>query len=136
MVDETARYTRAFREVDLSVPAAATSSVGAQKRYRRAVLVYQTALSAAGLAPPQWTPNIRGLFRREFIDAMKANRNPNSANQSAYDQAALMLEGASNNNFQMTWSALETVFTALNQFIGDTRSDYNTFETWYMSRVQ
>ena len=134
MADETARYTRAFREVDLSVPVAATSSVGAQKRYRRAVLVYQTALSAAGLAPPQWTPSIRGLFGRDFIDAMKANRNPNSANQSDYDQAALMLENASNNNGQITWSALETVFTALNQFIGDTRSNYNAFETWYVAR--
>ena len=45
-----------------------------------------------------------------------------------------MLENASNANSQMTWSALEAVFTALNQFIGDTRSNYNAFETWYISR--
>ena len=63
MADENAIYTKAFRDVDLSIPANAEGDRGAQIRYRRAVLVHQAALAAAGLTPPPtWSPSIKGLF--------------------------------------------------------------------------
>ena len=49
MADETARYTTAFRDADLSIPPNAASDPGAQVRYKRAVLAYQTALAACRL---------------------------------------------------------------------------------------
>ena len=137
MADEIARYTTAFRDADLSVPAAAEKNKGAQIRYRRAVLVYQTALAAAGLSPPNWTPTTKGLFGDDIINAMKDERNPNTDNQSIYHQAALLLENTKrkeNGRFQLTWSSLETVFSALNQFIGDKNSNYNQFEIEYVSK--
>ena len=135
MAEEDARYTTAFRDVDIAVPLGATSNVSAQTRYRRAVLVYQTALAAAGLTPPQWNPTISGLFGQGVIDAMRANRNQNSGNKSIYEQAASILENSKKNrNSQITWSELETVFSALNQFVGDRASAYKEFETWYVAQ--
>ena len=80
MADESARYTTAFRDADLSIPLNAASDVGAQVRYKRAILCYQTALAAAGLTPPNWPPSINGLFNAQLIDALKQGANPNSAN--------------------------------------------------------
>ena len=138
MADETARYTTAFRDVDFAVPANAEGNRSVQTRYRRAVLVYQTALAAAGLSPPQWSPNIKGLFGKEVIDAMKAYRNENSDKQVDYNQAAVILEksmkGNDGSQYQLKWSSLETVFNALNQFIDDSKSYYNQFETEYVSK--
>ena len=139
MADEFARYTTSFRDVDLSVPANAEGNKGAQIRYRRAVLVYQTALAAAGLTPPQWRPTIRShlgqsLFSQELIDAMKHDSNSGSANQSDYYQAALILEESKKKNYEISWSSLETFFTALNKFIGDSNSYYNQFENDYISK--
>ena len=48
MAHEVSRYTSAFRDADLSIPDNAAHNHGAQTRYRRSVLVYQTALAAAG----------------------------------------------------------------------------------------
>ena len=63
MADVDAQYTKAFRDVDLSVPEIGKDDYGSVTRYRRAVLVHQAALAAAGLKPPQWQPSIKGLFR-------------------------------------------------------------------------
>ena len=133
MADETARYTTAFRDADLSVPVNAEGNKGAQIRYQRAVLVYQTALAAAGLSHPERRPTIKGLFGKSIIDAMKAGRNQGTDNQSTYDQAASILEKMKARDTEATWSLLETVFTALNRFIGDKNSHYNQFETEYVS---
>ena len=139
MADETVRYTTTFRDVDLSVPANADGNRGAQIRYRRAVLVYQTALAAAGLTPPQGSPTIKShlgksLFGKELIDAMKHDSNSGSANQSDYYRAGSILEESNKKNYAITWSSLEAVFTALNKFIGDKNSYYNQFETKYISK--
>lgn len=134
MADESARYTTAFRDVDLSVPANAVGDMGAQTRYRRAVLVHQTALAAAGLAPPQWDPSIRGLFSNNVIDAMRAGLNQNSDHQATYNNAALILDNSKKNNYRITWNSLQTVFKALNQFIVDSKSNYRTFENTYVTK--
>lgn len=133
MSDETARYTTAFRDADINIPATVISSKGAQIRYRRAVLVYQTALAAADFEPPKWKPSVKELFSKEFIDALKTEQNQKSENQSVYNRAALVLgEAKSKHNGLIEWRALETVFSALNQFIYDKNSYYNAFEEEYI----
>ena len=133
MADETARYTTTFRDVDLSVPPNATGNRGAEIRYRRAVLVYQTALAAAGLTAPQWYPSVNGLFSKEIINSMKSEHNQNSDNTSVYHEAAVTLENSKNNNGRISWNQLETVFRALDQFIRDNKSYYQSFENGYIN---
>ena len=134
MADESARYTTAFRDADLSIPLNAASDVGAQVRYKRAILCYQTALAAAGLTPPNWPPSINGLFNAQLIDALKQGANPNSANAPVYDQASTALATAKANGGRITWNTLASVFSALNQFIGDGKSGYSAFENDYIAR--
>ena len=138
MANESARYTTAFRDVDLAVEPNAAGNIGAQTRYNRAILAYRTALVAAGLQPPNWQPSIRGpgrssLFSQDLIDAMDASNNSNNDNQTDYHQAATILESARQNNFTITWDQLITVFTALSRFIDDRRSYFATFEQNYIS---
>lgn len=134
IIDESAKYIMAFRDVDLSVPASAEGNRGAQTRYRRAVLVHQTALAAAGLTQPQWTPSINGLFSKEIIDAMKPDRNRESDHAAKYEQAAILLERSKKRNNQIDWPSLMNVFIALNQFISDKKSSYESFETEYITK--
>ena len=138
MVNESARYTTAFRDADLSVEASVAGNVGAQTRYYRAVLAYRTALAAAGLQAPNWQPTIRGpgqhsLFSRELIAALRHNDNARSDNNTDYHQAAIILENAAGNQFQITWDQLITVFSALAQFMDDRRSRFDAFEQSYIA---
>ena len=134
MADETARYTTAFRDADLSIPHNAATDVGAQVRYKRSILCYRTALAAAGLKPPQWQPSIHGLFNNKIIDALKSGANPNSANAQIYDQASTSLAMAKANNGRITWDTLASVLGALNQFITDGKSSYSAFENDYIAK--
>ena len=138
MVNESARYTTAFRDVDLTVEPNSAGNMGAQTRYFRAILAYRTALVAAGLQPPHWQPSLRGpaqhsLFSAAFIQALAADNNPNSDNQTDYHQAATILEEAGNNQFRITWDQLLTVFTAISSFIDDGKSYFSEFEQNYIS---
>ena len=124
--------------VELAVEPNAAGDMGAKTRYYRAILAYRTALVAAGLQVPNRHPSIRGpgqhsLFSQGLIDAMKANNNANSDNQTDYHQAAIILESAGQNQFRITWDQLVTVFTALSRFIDDRRSYFATFEQNYIS---
>ena len=132
MAAETARYTSAFRDADLSIPLDAASDVGAQVRYKRAILCYRTALAAAGLAPPEWPPSIKGLFSNDIIKALRQDANPSSANATTYNQVSTSLATAKANDGQVTWNTLVSIFAGLNQFIGDRRSNYAAFETDYI----
>ena len=134
MVDETARYTTAFRDADLSVPLNAGNDYSAQTRYKRAILCYRTALAAAGLAQPQWQPSIQDLFNDKIVNALKQEANPNSANAPTYGQASISLATAKANNGQVTWTTLVSVFSALNQFVADGKSNYARFETDYIAK--
>ena len=139
MASETARYTTAFRDADIAVPASiGANDVGDQVRYYRSILAYKTALAAAGLRPPSNETSIRGpvrysLFSADLLDAMSVENNANSDNQTDYHQAAEILRTANGNQFRITWSNLITVFTALNKFINDRRSEYDNFEQDYIS---
>lgn len=139
MAHETTRYTTAFRDVDITAPQNATGDRGAQVRYRRIILAYQTALAAAGLARPKWTPSTRGignnsLFRQDLIKAMRSGNNAESDHQTLYHQAATLLTKAKQNGHQISWNQLEVVFTALNRFINDKKSGYEKFEQEYINR--
>lgn len=139
MAHESVRYTTAFRDVDISVPQNAASDSGAQIRYRRAILAYQTALAAAGLTRPNWQPSIRGigrnsLFSEDIIKAMTSGNNSQSEYQTQYHEAATLLTRAKENQRQISWDQLQRVFTALNRFITDGKSGYQKFEADYISR--
>ncbi|MXW52496.1 MAG: ATP-binding protein [Gammaproteobacteria bacterium] len=138
MSNETARYTTSFRDVDLAVEPSAMGNLSAQTRYYRAVLAYRTALAAAGLEAPNWKPSIRGpgkwsLFSRDLIDALRHTQNSSSANATDYQQAAIILEDSGNNQFNITWDQLITVFTSLAKFVDDKKSRFDTFEQDYIA---
>ncbi len=140
MVNETARYTTAFRDIDLSVEPNAAGDMGAKTRYYRAILAYRTALVAAGLSQPShWQPSIQGpgmhsMFSKELIAALKLDKNPNSDNKTDYLQASNILESSATKQFNVTWDQLITVFTALSRFIEDKRSYFDKFEQDYISK--
>lgn len=139
MANETARYTTAFRDADLTVEASAAGNSSAQTRYYRAVLAYRTALAAAGLQTPNWQPSIRGpgqyaVFSKDLIAALKHNENAKSDNQTDYIQGAAIIENSVNNQFNITWDQLITLFSALARFVDDRRSRFPRFEEDYIAR--
>ena len=138
MVNETARYTTAFRDVDLTVERSAAGNWSAMTRYYRALLAYRTALAAAGLQKPKWKPTIQGpgqnsIFSKELIAALKLENNQNSDNKTDYHQASIILESSAKKQFSITWDQLITVFTALSRFIEDKKSYFDKFEQNYIS---
>lgn len=139
MVNETARYTRAFRDVDLSVERGASGDMSAQTRYYRTVLAYRTALAAAGMQVPNWQPTIQGpgqhsIFSKDLIAALKLDNNQRSDNKTDYHQASTILESAVQNQFRIAWDQLITVFSALARFIEDKKGYFDTFEQGYISK--
>ena len=138
MANETARYTTAFRDADLSIESSAAGNVGAQTRYYRSVLAYRAALAAAGLQPPNWQPSIQGpglysVFSQDLIAALNHTDNARSDNQTDYQQAAAILEASANAQFSITWDQLITVFSALARFIEDGQSRFRAFEQNYIN---
>ena len=136
MEGESVRYTLSFRDAELSIPEA-SSDYSTQKRYKRLVLAYQTALFAAGLPPPQWEPSIGvgsgSLFSDDIIEAMSLDNNPKSDNRTQYHAAKTRLEKAKENNGRITWGELLEVFTALIKLIEDRKSGYENFNTRYIT---
>ncbi len=138
MANESARYTTAFRDADLTVEASAAGNMSAKTRYYRAVLAYRTALAAAGLQLPNWQPTIQGpgqhsLFSKDLIAALRHANNSKSANQTDYIQAAAILETSVNNQFAITWAQLLTVFSAITKFVDDKSSQFEAFEQHYIA---
>ncbi len=119
MAEATAIYTRAFRDVDLSIPEETIHEFGPRIRYRRSILAYQAALRAAGLEPPDWRPNIDRLFPEELVAIMKGNDN--------YKSAAEIIEGAKSSGGRINWTQLTDLFRTLRQFIADNESGYEEF---------
>ena len=139
MANETARYTTAFRDADLTVEPSAAGNMSAQTRYYRAVLTYRTALAAAGLQTPNWRPSIQGpgpnpVFSQTLVAALRHADNANSDNQTDYLQAAAIIENAVTNQFNITWDQLIILFSALDKFVDDRRSRFSSFEQDYIAR--
>ena len=124
---ETTRFTTAFRDVDLSVPAN-ISDHSVATRYFRSVFVHQVALSQAGLESPD-VPDWNGLFSKDLVGALRSEENEKSDHIKKYIRASEILEdeGAS-------WSNLAVAMEALNRFINDKSSAYATFEEDYIAR--
>ena len=116
-----AKYIQAFRDADLAVPDIHEEDRGDVIRYRRTVLAYQTALAAAGLAPPAWQPSIANLFSKDLLKAMSQSTDPACAS------AAGLLDGG-----RPSWDALQEFLTALNRFVSDDKGPYATFNRKYM----
>ena len=133
MANETARYTTAFRDVDLAVPTNIDGDHGAQVRYRRAILAYQTSLTAAGLTAPTWPPSIQGLFSKDITEAMSLPKNLQSDRKSDYHQASEIIQKAKAAGGNITWAQLQIVFGALNAFVNDRKGGYDKFEETYIS---
>ncbi|MXY20410.1 MAG: DUF87 domain-containing protein [Dehalococcoidia bacterium] len=139
MANETARYTTAFRDADLAVEASSAGNMSAKTRFYRAVLAYRTALAAAGLQPPTWQPTLQGpaqyaVFSQDLVAALRHNDNANSNHQTNYMQAAAIIENSVNNQFNITWDQLITIFSALAQFVDDRSSRFSRFEQDYISQ--
>lgn len=131
MSQEQPRYTKAFRDIDIAVPASADR--GGQVRYRRAILAYQTALAAAGLEQPGWKPSVAGLFSDELLKAMASEDNSRSDYKDRYQEAAEVLRRAKQNQNEISWDQLRIVFSALAQFVRDRRSGYDRFNQNYIA---
>ena len=112
-------------------PDNAEHSRGAQVRYRRSVLIYQTALAAAGFQVPSWQLSIQGLFNKEFIAALNPERNQGSNNVDQYSEAYAIL---SNKSGSISWAALQTVCEALNLFLSDKKCAYSSFNSDYIAK--
>ncbi len=69
---EGAAYIAAFRGTEMTAPPGVTDH-GEYVRYRRAVIVYQSALAAAGFAPPGASVSVSGLFSRDVRRAMASD---------------------------------------------------------------
>lgn len=133
MVHEQSRYTTSFRDADLAVPLDADGDHGAQVRYRRAILAYQTALAAAGLTPPRWQPVVKGLFSNDLITALSPQENERADSKTAYHEAATILNRAKQKG-TTTWSNMQTVFRALSGFVDDGKGGFDKFENTYISK--
>ena len=134
MEHEHSHYTKSFRDADLSIPLDAVGNPGVQTRYRRAILAYQTALAAAGLATPGWQPSVDGLFGEKIIRAMSLDNNQNTDSRSEYNEAATILRRAKQNGGVIPWSSLQIVFRALNKFVNDTKGGFEPFQKVYISK--
>ena len=139
MEAETDRYTTGFRDADVSVPQSATGNRGAQVRYQRTILAYRTALYTAGLTPP-YPPSLKiiggtgSLLGAEITEHLELDKNDRSENKTEYHQAAEILKRANAPQGSIKWEQLQTVFTALDKFVRDSRSGYQAFENAYISR--
>ena len=139
MANESARYTTAFRDADLTVEASAAGNVSSQTRYYRAVLAYRTALAVAGLQTPTWQPSIQGpvqrpVFSRDLVTALRHPDNAHSDNQTDYVQAAAIIESSVNSHFNITWAQLINLFSALARFVDDRKSRFPAFEQDYIAQ--
>lgn len=96
-------------------------------RYNRRVLAYRAVLHRAGFkAPTNINPYIKGLFNKEFIEAL---RNSQGDNATDYQSAAQIFE-----NQNPIWSQVANAFEILDKFIRDSKSGYQQFETNYVNR--
>ena len=124
MSAETTRFTTNFRDADLSIPTNLNDRSVAT-RFHRAVVVHQTALAAAGFDAPS-RPNLIGLFGRKLLDALRSDENDKSGNASQYRRAADVLSET-----VPSWDRLRAAFEALDKFINDKKSCYDSFEEAY-----
>lgn len=126
LAESAEKYIKNFRNSSLELPS--VYGGGDVVRYRRAVIIYRTALAAAGLRLPDGmtTPNIRALFSRELRSALENSTRGSDRDSQDYENAALIL-GTDN----PSWAQLCDACKALRKFIYDRDSGYNEFNRAY-----
>lgn len=125
LAGDGAKYIQNFVQVAFEPPAANDHS--ATTRYNRRVLAYRALLVKAGFAvPTNLRPVLKGLFAKEFTDALN---NSTGQNASEYRQAATTLSTQS-----PSWRQLAEVFETLDDFIRSQDSGYGQFNSTYMTR--
>jgi hypothetical protein len=117
------KYATNFRDVRFEPPDPQDRS--ATTRFNRRVLCYRALLSKAGLHPPPTVqPQTRGLFSREFLDAVRQQQGKDPA---AYQTCATILAKANPN-----WGEIEQACELLRRFIVDTTSAFGPFDANYV----
>lgn len=126
LAQESAKYITNFRNTSLEVPEALDPS--SSTRYRRAVLVYQAALHAAGFRRPTQLgqARLKGLFNKGLIQALKNSQS--SDNATEYARAGVILERDTT-----PWDELVEAVRSLRKFIHDQTSGYAGFNSSYAS---
>lgn len=120
--DRDAKYMTNFREIDLSPPEG-LSDHSKHTRYRRNILVYRTLLYRANLAvPSDLVPETKGLFSKDFRDALGADTEYGSR------LAADRLDGQT-----VTWAALNNAIASVATFVTSRDSGYAAFNSNYIS---
>ena len=119
------RYIKAFRDADLAVPDIQEEDRGPVKRYRRAILAYQTALATANLAVPDWQPSASGIFGDDILKAMRESKD------EGYVSAA---NSFAKKRQRPSWDQLRQFLTVLNRFVSDEKGPYRAFNERYMEK--
>lgn len=126
LADYSDKYISNFRDVRMEPPPEDDRS--ASIRFKRRLLCYRALLSAAGFDPPSdIKPETKGLFSKEFLDAME---NSSAGNASEYAAAAKALRGSAN------WSQIASACSTLNKFIKDKDSGYQQFDRQQMDKKE
>lgn len=121
--DDNVKYVANFRDVDLNPPE--TDDRGELVRHKRRVLCYRALLVKAGLkAPKALSPQLDGLFSREFIEGLA-----NSAGkgvESYASCAAILRKG------RVTWAEVAAACSTLDSYIQDKDSAFGRFDANYV----
>lgn len=121
----TGIYFSNFRQVRFDKPD--DSDFGEKTRYNRRVLIYRAILNKAGVKPPKSIkPITSGLFNDKLFEYMRGSQ---SANASTYKSAAEILS-----NKNATWDMISSAIAGLEEFIRDSKSGYNDFEIFYITK--
>lgn len=121
--DDSAKFINAFRQVFFEKPDINDRS--ALTRYNRRVLAYRSLLSKAGFSsPPDIKPDSSGLFGKVLISFLEKDESKKS---STYKSVAKLLKIS-----MKTWAQMVKIFEGLAEYIDDSKSNYNQFETEYI----
>lgn len=125
--DDTAKFIKAFTQVKFVKPDEQDKS--ALTRYKRRKLAYQALLSKAGFSVPRnLKPDASGLFGKTLVDALENQTNDKSKNHPVYKSIAGLLKKETK-----SWAEMVKIFEGLATYIDDSKSNYNQFETSYLS---
>jgi hypothetical protein len=120
---DNTKYISNFRDVIFERPDPNDRS--ASTRFNRRVLAYRALLHKAGFTPPDGLqPQMKGLFNKDLLEAMK---NSDGDDAATYKASAVILGKPSPN-----WAELEQAFAGLHAFIEGKKSGYDEFEQAYV----
>jgi len=124
-LENTDKYVLNFRDVTLEPPEPTDHS--AMTRHARRVLCYRALLYKAGLQPPaHLTPQTKGLFSKDLLDAMQKSTGINAA---GHVNCATILAKPS-----PTWGEISLACAMLRDFISEKDSGFAAFDSSYVQK--